>query len=93
MSKNSVNFDDKNINKRNFYKNKKPLKIYNTDVNGILVFKKEPYRTKTSIKYFIGYDDNGIIRQLCIKLPHMIVYIKCFDSNKTMSFKVSHRNF
>ena len=23
-----------------------------------------------------------------IKLPQMIGYIKCFDSNKTMSFKV-----
>ena len=24
----------------------------------------------------------------CIKLPQMIAYAKCFDSNKTMSFKV-----
>ena len=28
----------------------------------ILVFKKEPYGTENSLKYFIGYNDNNIIR-------------------------------
>ena len=43
-----------------------------------------------SFKYYIGYnDDNDLIRPLCIKLPQMIGYVKHFDSNKTMSFKVS----
>ena len=26
---------------------------------------------KNSFKYFIGYNDNDIIRPLCIKLPQM----------------------
>ena len=38
------------------------------------------------MKYFIEYNDD-VIRPLCIKLPQMIGYVKCFDSNKTMSFK------
>ena len=38
--------------------------------------------------YFIGYNDDDFIRPLCIKLPQMIGYVKNFDSNKTMSFKV-----
>ena len=42
---------------------------------------------KTSLKYFIGYNDD-VIRPLCIKLPQMIGYVKHIDSNKTMSFKV-----
>ena len=46
----------------------------------MLVSKKEPYATNKSIKYFIGYNDNDVIRPLCIKLPHMIGYVKCFDS-------------
>ena len=29
------------------------------------------------------------MRPLCIKLPQIIGYVKHFDSNKTMSFKVS----
>ena len=48
--------------------------------------KKEPYGTNNGIKYFIEYNDD-VIRPLCIKLPQMIGYVKCFDSNKTMSFK------
>ena len=44
---------------------------------------------KNSLKYFIGYNDDDIIRPLCIKLPQMTGCVKHFDSNKTMSFKVS----
>ena len=61
------------------------------NVDKILVSKKEDYDLKKSIKYFIGYNDNNVIRPLCIKLPQMVGYVKCFDSNKTMSFKVSDK--
>ena len=83
-----INFDDIKINKSNFYKNKKLFNIHDLDVNKILVSKKEPYVTKNSLKYFIGYNDDDVIRPLCIKLPQMIGYVKHVDSNKTMSFKV-----
>ena len=49
---------------------------------------REPYGTKKSFKYFTGYNDNDDIRPLCIRLPQMTGYVKCFDSNKTISFKV-----
>ena len=52
-----------------FYKNKKVTKIHDTDVDKILVSKEEPYGTKNSFKYFIGYNDNDVVRPLCIKLP------------------------
>ena len=59
------------------------------DVNEILVSKKESYGTKNSLKYFIGCNDVDVTRPLCILLPQMIGYVKQFDSNKTMSFKVT----
>ena len=59
------------------------------DINKILVSKKESYGTKNSLKYFIGYNDGDVIRPLCIILPQMIGYVKHFDSNKALSFKVS----
>ena len=62
------------------------MKIDDIDVNKILVSKKEPCCTNKSIKYFIRYNDD-VIRPLCIILPQMIGYVKCFDGNKTMSFK------
>ena len=90
MSGKSINFEDKKINKSNFYKNKNLFNMHDLDVNKILVSKKkESYSTKNSPKYFIGCNDNDVIRPLCIKLPQMIGYVKNFDSNKTMSFKVS----
>ena len=46
----------------------------------------------TKNKYFIGYNDDDVIRPLCILLPQMIGYVKHFDSNKTMSFKVTDNN-
>ena len=33
-----------------------------------------------------------VIRPLCIKRPQIIGYVKCFDSNKTMSFKALIKN-
>ena len=91
MSGKSINFDDKKINKSNFYKNKKLFSPDDIDANKILVSKKESYSTKNSLKYFIGYkdDDDDVIRPLSIILPQVIGYVKHFDSNKTMFFKVS----
>ena len=89
MSGKSISFEDKKINKNNFYKNKKLFNIHDLDVNKILVSKKESYGTKNSLKYFIGNNDDNVIRPLCIKLSQMIGYVKKFDSNKTISFKVS----
>ena len=41
MSGKSINFEDKKINKNNFYKNKKLFNIHDIDVNKILVSKKK----------------------------------------------------
>ena len=91
ISGKNINYDDKKVNKSNFYKNKELFKIDDMDSNKILVSKREPYGKKSSFKYFIGYNDNDNIRSLCIKLSKMIGYAKYFDSNKTMSFKVTDK--
>ena len=92
MSEKSINFEDKKINKSNFYKNKKLFNIEDTDVNKILVSKKKSYGTKNSPKYFIVYNDDDVIRPICTKIRLMIGYVKHFDSNKTMYFKASDSN-
>ena len=87
MSGNSINFDDKKIKKSDFYnKNKKIFNIDDIDVNKILVSKKEPYGKNNSLIYFIGYNDNDVIRPLCLRLPQMTGYAKKFNENVTMSF-------
>ena len=86
-----MNFDNKKIKKSEFYKNKKVNSIDNIDVNKILVSKKEPYGTKNSFKYFIGYNDNDVIRPLCVRLPQMTGYARKFDENATMSFRANNK--
>ena len=91
MGGKNINFDDKKIKKSSFYKNKTINNIEDIDVNNILVSKNESYRNKSSFKYFIGYNDNDIIRPLCIRLPQMTGYAKKIDENATMSFIVKNK--
>ena len=81
----------KKIKKSIFYKNKAINNIEDIDVNNILVSKKEPYGKKNSFKYIIGYNDNDIIRPLCIRLPQMTGYARKFNENATMSFIVKDK--
>ena len=46
MSGRSISFDDKKVNKSNFYKNKKLFNLNDTDANKILVSKKQSYLQK-----------------------------------------------
>ena len=74
-----------------FTKTKIVTEKNNIDVNKILVSKEEPYGTNNSFKYFIGYNDNDVIRPLCIKLSQMTGYVRKFEGNTTMSFKISNK--
>ena len=91
MSGKNINFDDKKNKKSEFYKNKKAFQIDDVDVNKILVSKKEPYGTKNALKYFIGYNDNDVIRPLCLRLPQMTGYARKVDENTAMSFRVNDK--
>ena len=92
MNGKNINFDNKNIKKSDFYnKNKKIFNIDDIDVNKILVSKKEPYGKNNSLIYFIGYNDNDVIRPLCLRLPQMTDYAKNFNKNATMYFRVNNK--
>ena len=90
MSGKNINFKEK-IRKITFHKNKKINNIEEIDINNILVSKKESYGNKNSLKYFIGYNDNDIIRPLCIRLPLMTGYARKFNENATKSLIVKDK--
>ena len=82
-------FDDKKIKKPIFYRSRKPFNVSDIDVKKVLISKEFVYRTKNSLKYFVGYnDEEDVIRPLCLKLPQMIGYLKNFDDSMTMSLRV-----
>ena len=91
MSTKNIHFDDKKILKNDFYKNKKVFQIDDIDVNKILISKKETYVTKNAFKYFIGYNDNDVIRSLSVRLLQITDYAKKHDKNATMSFRANNK--
>ena len=90
MSGKNIRFDDKKSRKSAFYKNKAINNTEVVDVNNILVSRKESYGNKNSVKYSIGYNDNDIIRPLCMV---MTGYCGKFDENTRMSFIVKDKRF
>ena len=84
MSEKNINFENKKNKKSDFYKNNKINKLDDIDVNKILVSKKEAYGTKNSFEFFIGYNDNNVIRPLRIRLRKMTGYARRFDENATI---------
>ena len=83
MSGKNVNYGHKMINESTFYKNVFEI----DDITVDKISKKESYGTNKSIKYFIGYNNDDVIRPLCISLPQITGYVKHFDSNQAMFFK------
>ena len=83
MSISSINFNTKKNKKSDFYnKNKKIFNINDSDINKILVSKKETHGKYNSFKYFIGYNDDDVFRPLYLFLPKTTDYINKFDKNK-----------
>ena len=90
MNRKNIDFDNKNIKKSDFYnKNKKIFNIGDIDVNEILVSKKEQYGKYDSSKYFIGYNDHGVIRPLYLFLSETTGYINKSDKNKITCLMIS----
>ena len=100
MNGNNINFNDKKNKKKNKKKNtfmlklKKIFNIDDIDFNKISVSKKEQYGKNNSSIYFIGYNDNDVIRPLCLKLSKMTGYINKFVKNEiSMSLLVKNKQF
>ena len=73
----SHKFQQQKFKKSDFYnKNKKIFNISDIDINKILVSKKETYNKYNSFKYYIGYNDNDVIRPFHKLLATLINLIK-----------------
>ena len=84
MSRRSVIFGDKKKTQKMWFLQKntqqKVIKRGDIGINKILVSKEEPYGSKVSLYNFIKYNDDDVIRPLCIKLSQMIGYVRSFES-------------
>ena len=79
MSKKTLKFDNIRVNKKEFHKSKQPIDLMSVKVDQIVISEKFKHSDK-GFKYFIGYQDNEIVKPLYIILPQMIGYIKYFEN-------------
>ena len=92
MSEKTINFDDKKINKKDFYNNKKQFNTEDIDINKISISKPETYENNMR-KYITGYIDNTI-SPLQFFLPKMRGYLNIFkDGARKMTFLLIIMNF
>ena len=88
MSEKTVKFNNIRVKKKEFDKSKEPSDLKSVNVNQIVVSDKFKHNNE-GFKYFIGYQEDGIVKPLCIILPQMSGYIKYFENgSKNMSFLI-----
>ena len=90
MSEKTSKFSNIKINKKEFHKSKQAIDIDSVTTDKIVV--SDNFRhSGEGYRYFIGYQEDEIVKPLCIILPQMNVYIKYFDNGgKNMAFLIKN---
>ena len=92
MSEQKITFGDKEMNKKDFYSSLQAISLDLVDKSKIIVSNKWKIND-TTIKFFIGYLNEDIIRLLCITLPQMSGFMKYLKNNaKNMSFMTEDKD-
>ena len=89
-----LRFGEAKVTKEMFYAEKEPTKIWDVNVDNIVISKL--VKTKTNSKYLIGIKFDKAIRPLVLIMPKMSGYVKTFKvkdgdkdkNNKLMSFRI-----
>ena len=77
MNKITLKFDNIRV-KKEFHKSKQPIEWMSVNADEIVLSDKFKHSDKGYI-YFIDYQEDGIVKLLCIILPQMSGYIKYFE--------------
>ena len=90
MNEKTLKFNNIRVNKREFHKSKQAIDLDSVTTDQIVVSDKFKH-SDDGFKYFIGYQENEIVKPLCIILPQMSRYIKYFENGgKNMSFLIKN---
>ena len=79
MGEKTLKFNTIKVNKKEFHESKQAIELDLVDTGKIVVSDKFRH-SEEGFKYFIGYQENEIVKPLCIILPQMNHYIKYFDN-------------
>ena len=90
MSEKTLKFNNIRINKKEFHKSKQAIDLDSVTTDKIVVSDKFGH-IEEGHNYFIGYQEDEIVKPLCIILPQMNGYIKYFNNGeKNMSFLIKN---
>ena len=90
MGEKTLKFNNIKVNKKEFHRSKQVIDLDLADTGKIVVSDRFKH-SKEGFKYFIGYQEDEIVKPLCIILPQMNGYIKYFDNGgKNMSFFINN---
>ena len=70
MSKKTLKFNKFRLNKKKIHTSKEPVELMSVIVDQIVVSDKFKHNNE-GFKYFIGYQEGGIVKPLCIILRKM----------------------
>ena len=90
MGEKTLKFNNIKVNKKEFHRSKKSIDLDLVDTGKVVV--SDPFRhIEEGFRFFIGYQEDEIIKPLCIILPQMNGYIKYFDNGgKDMSLSIKN---
>ena len=76
------------LTKKNLIKSKQPINLDLVNLYQIVISDKFKH-SDDGFKYFIGYKEDDIVKPLCIILPRVSGYRKCFENGaRNMSFVI-----
>ena len=90
MNEKTLKFNNIKVNKKEFHKSKQVIDLDSAAIDKIVVSDKFRH-SEEGYKYFIGYQENEIIKPLCIILSQINGRIKIFENGgKKMSFLIKN---
>ena len=88
MNEKALKFNNIKVNRKEFHKSKQAIDLDSVTVDKIVVSGKFKH-SEDCYKYFIGYQEDEIVRPLCIILLQMSGHIKYFENGgENMSFLI-----
>ena len=79
MSEKTLKSNNIRLNKKELHKSTQPIDLISVNVDQIVISDKFKHSDE-GFKVFIGYQDDGIVKPLCIVLTQVSGYIKYFEN-------------
>ena len=81
MGEKTLKFNNIKVNKKEFQKSKQAIGLDSVTTDKMVLSDKFKH-SEEAYKYFIGYQEDEIVRPLCIILSQMNGYIKYFENGR-----------